>query len=171
MKSLSNVILVGPMGAGKTTIGRLLASELHLEFKDTDKEIEVRSGVDIPWIFDMEGEEGFRNREAAMLEELGRQSRILLATGGGIVLKPENRKVLASAGKVVYLKTSIDEQVRRTAHDKNRPLLDSENPRQVLVDLMNIRHPLYEEVADYIIDTDKHSPKFVATEIVRMLSQ
>lgn len=158
------------MGAGKSTIGRLLAAELRLEFKDTDKEIEERSGVDIPWIFDMEGEEGFRNREAAMLDELSQLDKTLLATGGGIVLKPENRRLLASRGKVVYLKTSIDEQVRRTARDKKRPLLNQDNPREVLTELMDQRHPLYDEIADFSIDTNGRSPKAVAQELARMLT-
>ncbi len=170
MKALSNVFLVGPMGAGKSTIGRLLASDLRLEFKDTDKEIEDRSGVDIPWIFDMEGEPGFRNREAAVLAELSQLDHVLLATGGGIVLKPENRRVLSSNGRVVYLMTSIDEQVRRTSRDKKRPLLQNDNPRQVLTELMDMRHPLYEEIADYTIDTDGRSPKSVAQELARMLT-
>ena len=107
------------MGAGKSTIGRLLAAELGLDFKDTDKEIEDRSGVDIPWIFDKEGEQGFRDRETAMLKALSRQQNILLATGGGIVLREENRRLLSANGRVVYLETSIDEQVRRTSRDKN----------------------------------------------------
>lgn len=170
MKALSNVFLVGPMGAGKSTIGRLLASELRLEFKDTDKEIEDRSGVDIPWIFDMEGEEGFRDREAAMLDELSQLDKILLATGGGVVLKPESRTILASRGRVVYLKASVDEQVRRTSRDTKRPLLSQENPREVLTELMNLRHPFYEEIADYVIDTDNRSPKVVAMELSQLLS-
>lgn len=170
MKALSNVFLVGPMGAGKSTIGRLLAAELLLDFKDTDKEIEDRSGVDIPWIFDMEGEEGFRIREAAILLELSRLDQVLLATGGGIVLKPESRRILASSGRVVYLMTSIDEQVRRTGRDKKRPLLNTDDPRQILTDLMTLRHPLYEEVADYTIDTDGRSPKSVAQELSRLLA-
>ncbi|WP_101758331.1 shikimate kinase AroK [Oceanicoccus sp. KOV_DT_Chl] len=158
------------MGAGKSTIGRLLAADLRLEFKDTDKEIEDRSGVDIPWIFDMEGEEGFRNREAAMLDELSQLDKTLLATGGGIVLMPENRRVLSSRGRVVYLMTSIEEQVRRTARDTKRPLLNSDNPKQVLTDLMTQRHELYQEIADYVIDTDRRSPKSVAQELAEMLS-
>ncbi len=170
MKSSSNVFLVGPMGAGKSTIGRLLAADLRLDFKDTDKEIEDRSGVDIPWIFDMEGEAGFRDREAAMLDELTQLDKTLLATGGGVILKPENRKAMAGRGRVVYLMTSIDEQVRRTARDKKRPLLNTEEPRKVLTDLMSLRHPLYEEIADYVIDTDGRSPKSVAQELTRMLS-
>lgn len=170
MKSSSNVFLVGPMGAGKSTIGRLLAADLRLDFKDTDKEIEDRSGVDIPWIFDMEGEAGFRDREAAMLDELTRLDKVLLATGGGVIINAENRRAMASRGRVVYLVTSIDEQVRRTARDKKRPLLNSEDPRKVLTDLMGVRHPLYEEIADYVIDTDGRSPKSVAQELVRMLT-
>ncbi len=171
MKSSSNVFLVGPMGAGKSTIGRLLAADLRLEFKDTDKEIEDRSGVDIPWIFDCEGEEGFRNRESAMLDELSQLDKTLLATGGGIVIKPENRKMLSSRGRVVYLMTSIDEQVRRTARDKKRPLLNNENPRRVLTSLMAERHPFYQEIADYVIDTDGRSPKSVAQELTRLLTE
>lgn len=159
------------MGAGKSTIGRQLASDLRLDFKDTDKEIEDRSGVDIPWIFDMEGEEGFRQREAAVLADLAKLDHILLATGGGIILKPENRKMLSSHGRVVYLMTSIDEQVRRTSRDKKRPLLQGDNPRQVLTELMELRDPLYREVADYTIDTDGRSPKSVAQELSRLLSR
>lgn len=170
MKALSNIFLVGPMGAGKSTIGRLLATELLLDFKDTDKEIEDRSGVDIPWIFDMEGEVGFRDREATMLAELSQLDQLVLATGGGIVLKPENRRVLTSMGRVVYLMTSIDEQVRRTGRDKKRPLLNGANPRKTLTELMGLRHPLYEEVADYKIDTDGRSPKVVAQELSRILT-
>ena len=170
MKSSSNVFLVGPMGAGKSTIGRLLASDLRLEFKDTDKEIEDRSGVDIPWIFDMEGEAGFRNREATMLAELVKMSQILLATGGGVILKPENRRALANNGRVVYLRASINEQVRRTSRDKKRPLLQNDAPRQVLSDLMAEREPLYLEVADYVVETDRRSPKSVAEELSELLS-
>ena len=169
MKASSNVFLVGPMGAGKSTIGRLLAAELNLEFKDTDKEIEERSGVDIPWIFDMEGEEGFRQREAAVLADLCQLNHVLLATGGGIILKPENRQVLAANGSVVYLMTSIDEQVRRTARDRKRPLLQTEDPRSVLQNLLDVRHSLYLEIADYSIDTDGRSPKSVAQELARLL--
>lgn len=157
------------MGAGKSTIGRLLAADLRLDFKDTDREIEERSGVDIPWIFDMEGEEGFRIRESAMLDELSQLDKTLLATGGGIIASPENRRVLASRGKVVYLMTSIDEQVRRTSRDKKRPLLNQQDPRKVLTELAGIRHPLYEEIADFVIDTDGRSPKSVAQELTAMI--
>lgn len=162
--------MVGPMGAGKSTIGRLLASEMKLDFRDTDREIEERSGVDIPWIFDKEGEAGFRQRETAILDDLSQFDNLLLATGGGIVLKPENRKILASRGRVVYLKTTVDEQVRRTGRDTKRPLLNNDNPRAVLEALMQQRDPLYREIADYIIDTDGRSPREVALELSRQLS-
>lgn len=158
------------MGAGKSTIGRLLASEMKLDFRDTDREIEERSGVDIPWIFDKEGEAGFRQRETAILDDLSQFDNLLLATGGGIVLKPENRKILASRGRVVYLKTTVDEQVRRTGRDTKRPLLNNDNPRAVLEALMQQRDPLYREIADYIIDTDGRSPREVALELSRQLS-
>ena len=170
MSKKNNVYLVGPMGAGKSTIGRLLAAELRLDFKDTDKEIEERSGVDIPWIFDMEGEEGFRKRETVVLEELTSQNDVLLATGGGIVMKDENRRLLTTGGRVVYLYTSIDEQVRRTDKDKNRPLLQTEDPRSVLEALMEKRDPLYREVADIVFDTDRRSPKSVAQELAKLLA-
>lgn len=158
------------MGAGKSTIGRLLATEMKLDFRDTDREIEERSGVDIPWIFDKEGEAGFRQRETAILDDLSQLDDLLLATGGGIVLKPENRKILASRGRVVYLKTTVDEQVRRTGRDTKRPLLNNDNPRAVLEALMQQRDPLYREIADYIIDTDGRSPREVALDLSRQLS-
>ena len=130
MNKKQNVFLVGPMGAGKTTIGRFLAGELKLEFKDADREIEERCGADISWIFDMEGEEGFRRRETEVIEELAQDSGLCIATGGGAVLKAENRTALMAHGIVVYLKTSVDQQVQRTSRDKKRPLLQTGNPRQ-----------------------------------------
>ena len=165
MKSAPNVVLVGPMGAGKTTIGKLLAAELGLEFKDADKEIEERSGVDIPWIFDMEGEEGFRDRESAVLEDLCQERNILLSTGGGAVMRPKNRDVLSAHSCVIYLLTSVDEQVRRTGRDKRRPLLQVGDPRETLEKLMSVRDPLYRDVADIVIETDNRSPKAVAQEL------
>ncbi len=169
MSIASNVFLVGPMGAGKSTIGRLLANHFRLEFKDTDQEIEDLSGVDIQWIFDKEGEEGFRNRETTVLKSLAKQHTILLATGGGIVMREENRHLLVNSGRVVYLQTSIDEQVRRTIRDKKRPLLQTENPREMLSELMAIREPLYQEIADHTSNTDGRNPKAVALELVEMM--
>lgn len=167
--AVSRVFLVGPMGAGKTTIGKLLADDLHLEFIDVDREIEARSGVDIPWIFDREGEAGFRIRESAALGELSVLERVLISTGGGAVLSLDNRKVMSATGTVVYLHTSVDEQVRRTSRDRKRPLLQNDDPGRVLAELMAIREPLYREVADIIVDTDGRSPKTVAQDIAARL--
>ena len=166
----SNIYLVGPMGAGKSTIGRVLAAELHLGFRDSDKVIEERTGADIPWIFDMEGEEGFRDRESAVLEELSKDQKIVIATGGGIILRPQNREIMKSSGYVCYLTASIEQLVERTARDKKRPLLQVENPRQKIIDLVALRDPLYRETADFIINTDRRSPKLVAQEISTLIA-
>jgi len=166
-----NIFLVGPMGAGKTTIGRQLASELGMEFKDTDREIEERSGADIAWIFDVEGEAGFRRRESAVLEELALQDGLVLATGGGCIMAEGNRKVLKTKGVVVYLKTDIHQQVKRTAKDKKRPLLQTEDPVKVLTELNAIRQPLYQEVADITVETDSRHPKSVVQEILAELNK
>jgi shikimate kinase len=169
MPAVNRLYLVGPMGAGKTTIGKLLADELGLEFVDVDREIETRSGVDIPWIFDREGEPGFRVRESAALAELSQLDRVLISTGGGAVLSPENRRVMAATGTVIYLHTSIDEQVRRTGRDRKRPLLQNDDPARVLAELMAIREPLYREIADIVVDTDGRGPKVVAQDIAERL--
>lgn len=153
------------MGAGKTTIGRQLAAQLKLEFKDSDREIEARTGADIPWIFDVEGEEGFRQRETQVLDQLSREQSLLLATGGGIIMRPENRRILGSRGIVVYLKTSVRQQVERTAKDRKRPLLQTEDPQAVLEKLMAVREPLYLEIADVTVMTDDRHPRAVAQEI------
>lgn len=166
---MRNLILIGPMGAGKSTIGRLLAKELRLPFKDSDKEIEQRTGANIPWIFDVEGEQGFRDREQAMIEELCEQDGVVLATGGGAVLRPANRQALRGGGRVVYLHTSVEQQIERTARDRNRPLLRSADPGKVLRDLMAIRDPLYREIADIIIETDERPPRLVVQEILARL--
>jgi shikimate kinase len=157
------------MGAGKTTIGKLLAEELGLEFVDVDREIESRSGVDIPWIFDREGEAGFRIRETAALKELSQLDGVLISTGGGAVISAENRQIMMSTGTVIYLHTSVDEQVRRTSRDRKRPLLQNDDPRRVLSELMAIREPLYREIADVILDTDSRSPKLVAQDLIEQL--
>jgi len=157
------------MGAGKTTIGKYLAQQLKLTFADTDTEIEARTGADIPWIFDMEGEEGFRNREQQVVAEMTEWDNVLLATGGGVVVRPDNRRVLGTRGFVVYLYASVDEQARRTHRDRRRPLLQTDDPKQVLRSLMTERDPLYREIADHIIDTDGCSPRSVAQQLVREL--
>jgi shikimate kinase len=171
MAKADNIFLIGPMGAGKSTIGRLLAAELHLPFCDTDKAIEDRCGADIPWIFDVEGVDGCRAREASMLAELSEDNGLVLATGGGIILLADNRKMLRSRGFVVYLRASVDQQTARTSKDKNRPLLQSGEPREVLEQLMAVRDPLYTEVADMMIDTDARSPKDVAKDIAKKLRE
>ena len=171
MPVLNRVFLVGPMGAGKSTIGKYLARHLGLEFVDTDTEIEERTGADIPWIFDVEGEEGFRDREQQVVEEMTARDNIVLATGGGVVLWPDNRRVLAARGFVIYLYATVDEQVRRTRRDRRRPLLQKGDPEEVLRRLMSIRDPLYREIADHIIETDGCSPRTVAQRLVRELQE
>ncbi len=153
------------MGAGKSTIGRLLSRELRLGFKDSDREIEERTGADIAWIFDVEGEEGFRRREADIIDELTREKKIVLATGGGAVLKPENRDNLQKRGTVVYLDTPVDLQYQRTRHDKKRPLIQLENPRQKLQALFLERDPLYRAIADLVVPTNEGDPKAVVKQI------
>jgi shikimate kinase len=169
--SKSNIFLVGPMGAGKSTIGRVLASELNRQFRDTDRVIEDRTGADIPWIFDMEGEAGFRDRETAVLADLCLEADLVIATGGGIVLRPENRQMMKESGYVCYLTASTDQLVERTSRDKKRPLLQVENPRQKIIDLLAHREPIYRDSADFIINTDKRSPKMVAQEIMRLIEE
>ncbi|KHL71152.1 shikimate kinase I [Pseudomonas flexibilis] len=159
------------MGAGKSTIGRLLAKELRLDFKDSDKEIEVRTGANIPWIFDVEGEQGFRDREQAVLADLCQEQGLVIATGGGAVMRPENRQALRAGGRVIYLHTSVEQQLARTARDRNRPLLRTANPGQVLSDLLAIRDPLYREIADLIIETDERPPRLVVLEILARLKE
>ncbi|TWC41420.1 shikimate kinase [Pseudomonas sp. SJZ079] len=157
------------MGAGKSTIGRLLAKELRLPFKDSDKEIEQRTGADIPWIFDVEGEQGFREREQAVIAALCDLDGMVLATGGGAVMRPENRAALRSGGRVVYLHASVEQQLDRTSRDRNRPLLRAGDPGKVLRDLLAIRDPLYREIADVIVETDERPPRLVVQEILERL--
>lgn len=169
MAEKRNIFLVGPMGAGKSTIGRHLADELHLEFYDSDQEIERRTGADIAWIFDLEGEDGFRLREEAVINDLTDMQGIVLATGGGSVVSKAIRNRLSARGIVVYLQTTIDKQVARTQRDKRRPLLQTDNPEQVLKDLAGERNPLYEEVSDYVVDTDDQSARAVANQIINKI--
>lgn len=157
------------MGAGKSTIGRHLAQMLHLEFHDSDQEIENRTGADIAWVFDVEGEEGFRNRETQVVADLTEKQGIVLATGGGSIQSKEIRNNLSARGIVVYLETTIDKQVARTQRDKRRPLLQVDDPREVLESLAEVRNPLYEEIADVIVKTDEQSAKVVANQIIEQL--
>jgi shikimate kinase len=161
-----NLFLVGPMGAGKSTIGRMLAKELRLPFKDSDKEIEQRTGANIPWIFDVEGEAGFREREHSVIVELSQLEGVVVATGGGAVMREDNRSALRAGGRVIYLHTTVEQQVSRTSRDKNRPLLRTANPAQILRNLMAIRDPLYREIADVIIETDERPPRQVVQEVM-----
>lgn len=166
---MSNLILVGPMGAGKSTIGRLLAKELRVPFKDSDKEIEQRTGADIPWIFDVEGEAGFREREQAVIVELCELDGMVLATGGGAVMRAENRAALRRGGRVVYLHATVEQQIDRTSRDRNRPLLRNADPGKVLRELLAVRDPLYREIADIVVETDDRPPRLVVQEILERL--
>ena len=158
------------MGSGKTAVGRQLARLLDLRFRDSDAEIERRTGVDIPYIFEKEGEAGFRTRERDAIESLTAQPGVVLATGGGAVMLSENRRCLAERGRVVYLRTSVRQQVERTRHGRGRPLLDTADPAARLAQLMAVRAPLYEEIADLIVDTDGRRVAAVAEDIVRRLA-
>ena len=163
--------LVGPMGAGKSTIGRQLARCLKLKFIDSDREIEIRTGVDIPLIFELEGESGFRKRERKVIDELTARQGTILATGGGAVMDKLNRQRLVSRGQVIYLHTSVEQQLRRTAHDRNRPLLQTANPKQKLQELMELRDPLYREIADWVIETDGCRVRDVVQQIAHKIEQ
>ncbi|HVN41694.1 MAG TPA: shikimate kinase AroK [Steroidobacteraceae bacterium] len=164
-----NIFLVGPMGSGKSAIGRQLAGALGREFIDSDSEIERRTGVDIALIFEKEGESGFRVREAEVINLLTERHGIVLATGGGAVLDASNRKHLRSRGTVVYLRTSVDQQLVRTGRSDDRPLLRNGDRRATLVRLMDVRAPLYEELATLTVDTDGRKVKTVVEEIIRRL--
>lgn len=169
MAEKRNVFLIGPMGAGKSTIGRQLAQMLNMDFLDSDAVIEERAGADIDWIFDIEGESGFRKREERVINELTQSQGLVLSTGGGSILSKENRNALSARGIVVYLETSVDKQFERTQRDKKRPLLQTEDPYQVLQNLAKIRNPLYEEIADIKLQTDEQTAKVVATQIIEMM--
>ncbi len=170
MAEKRNIFLIGPMGAGKSTIGRQLAQILGMNFVDSDTEIETRAGADISWIFDIEGEEGFRKREERVLNELTQLQGTVISTGGGAILSKENRKHLSARGIVIYLETTIDKQVERTQRDKKRPLLQGEeDTRTILEDLAKERNPLYEEIADITLTTDEQSAKVMANQIVDLI--
>jgi shikimate kinase len=166
----SRIFLVGPMGSGKSTIGQHLARARHCQFMDSDQEIERRTGVKIALIFDIEGEDGFREREARIIDELTLYEDIVLATGGGAVLRAENRHCLRERGYVVYLKTGVEKLVERTRFDSNRPLLRTADPAATLQHLVATREPLYEEVAHLVVDTGKASVKQVVKRIMSSIA-
>ncbi|MBU0689164.1 MAG: shikimate kinase [Gammaproteobacteria bacterium] len=169
--SSGNIILIGLMGSGKTTVGKLLAKQLHKSFVDCDEEIQRRTGVTIPHIFDVEGEEGFRQRETAALEELVQRHDIILATGGGAPLSPINRDLLKRSGVVVYLKSSVHDLWHRTRHDQNRPLLQTADPRATLQALYEMRDPLYNSIADIVIHTGKQNVQILLSKLQERLAE
>ena len=165
-----SLILVGPMGAGKSTLGRHLSQILSYPFYDSDRVIEEKTGADIPWIFDMEGEAGFRRREHEVIEELTAFDGIVLATGGGVVVTPENRQLLHDRGCVVYLWTPVEVQLARTRNDRNRPLLQTADPQAKLEALFAERDPLYREVAHHVVSTASGNLKKVADDVLACLA-
>ena len=164
--TVPRIFLIGPMGAGKTTIGRRLAQVLDREFLDSDHEIEQRAGASIPLIFELESEAGFRTREKTVIAELTQRPGIVLATGGGAVLDPDNRRCLAGRGFVVYLYASVDEQLQRTRHDTQRPLLQTADPRARLASLLEQRDPLYREIADLVVSSDGQLLRAIVQQIL-----
>lgn len=171
MKKVNNIFLIGPMGAGKTSIGKLLAKELGLVFMDTDHEIEKRTGVDIPWIFDVEGEDGFRRRERDVVKKLVKKNGVILSTGGGTVVDAESRNHLAARGVVVYLHASVSQQYERVYKDTKRPLIATNNPQEALDNLFGERDPLYREIADVVFETDDKSVHRVVKDIIDFLDE
>jgi shikimate kinase len=171
MLSQLNVFLIGPMGSGKSAVGRHLARLLRFSFHDSDADIEARTGVDIAFIFEKEGEPGFRLRERESIERLTRLDGVVLATGGGAVIHADNRRMLAERGTVVYLETSIGQQLERTRHGRHRPLLNDTDPKEKLVELMRHRALLYAEIADITVSTDGRRVQMVAEEIHRELQR
>ena len=167
--STQNIFLIGLMAVGKSTVGRQLAHSLKMPFFDADQEIENRAGAEISWIFDVEGESGFRDREAAVIEELTQQNGIVLATGGGAILRAENRQRLAERGLVIYLDSPIEKLIARTRRDTKRPLLQSGNPAKTLRELQRKRGPLYAEIADHRVVTAQRSPTAVTRKILKIL--
>lgn len=171
MKIPENIYVVGPMGAGKTTVGRQLAKALHKKFLDSDRELEERTGASVSLIFELEGEAGFRKRETRMIEELTERQGVVLATGGGAVLDPANRTRLGSRGFVIYLHAPLELLLDRTVRDRNRPLLQTDDPEARLSSLLAERDPLYRELADMVVETNKRSARHVVKEILRRLGE
>jgi shikimate kinase len=167
MTAARNIFLIGPMGSGKTAVGKQISRLLKFPFIDSDREIETRTGADIPLIFEREGESGFRKREREAIAELTARTGVVLATGGGAVLDAENRRLLAERGWVVYLETSVAQQAERAGRSNHRPLLSGADPRRRLEELMRIREPLYREIADFIATTTRKRVNPVAERIVQ----
>ena len=170
MKKTNNIILIGMMGAGKTTIGKSLANHLNKTFIDSDHEIQKRTGVKIPIIFEIEGEAGFRRRETCMLQELLSIDNIVLATGGGIILSKENRILLRKKGTIVYLRATVNDLWQRTRHDKNRPLLQTEDLQARLTELYEKRDPIYRQIAHIVIESGKQSVHHMVKSLTLQLS-
>ena len=166
-----NIILIGPMGSGKSTIGNIIARRLHREFRDSDHFIEQRTGVDIARIFDVEGEQGFRDRESNALNELLGENDRVIATGGGSILREENRQLLKQKGYIIFLDTSVNQQMHRLRRDKKRPLLQTENPRERLETLLAERRPIYLDLADLAVKTDKRVARRLAADIIDQLPE
>ncbi|HEY4213059.1 MAG TPA: shikimate kinase AroK [Steroidobacteraceae bacterium] len=171
MRGKQSIFLVGPMGSGKSAVGKFLGRLLGMPFYDSDTEIERRTGVDIPFIFDKEGEGGFRQRERETLEVLTAMERIVLATGGGAILLPENRAMLSERGCVIYLETSVAQQADRVKQGRTRPLLANVDTTVKLEQLMSERAVLYREVADFAVPTDGRKVRTVAESVLRILNQ
>lgn len=171
MHRLANLFFIGPTGAGKTTIGKRTARYFGLQFHDLDQTIENHTGADIALIFDIEGETGFRKRESAMLDQLTNKRGIVLATGGGAVLDPENCRCLQARGLVIYLQTSIERQIERLGRDQRRPLLRSANRNEILEKMANQRNPIYERVSDLIIKSDSVSVAVMARKVIGHIEQ
>lgn len=169
MPDCNRIFLVGPMAAGKSTAGKQLAKKLELAFLDSDQEIELRTGSTIPIIFDIEGEDGFRKRESAILDELTQKDGLVLATGGGVVLSAENRRILRERGLVVYLSASIETQLKRTRNNRSRPLLQTDNLRQRLLELAQVRGPLYEEVSSIRVEANNRNSASLVEDIIQKL--
>jgi shikimate kinase len=166
-----NIILIGPMGSGKSTIGNIIARRLHREFQDSDHFIEERTGVDIARIFDVEGEQGFRDRESNAINELLGANGRVIATGGGSILREENRQLLKQKGYIIFLDTSVNQQMHRLRRDKKRPLLQTENPRERLESLLAERRPIYLDLADLAVKTDKRVARRLAADIIDQLPE
>jgi shikimate kinase len=166
----TSLFLIGPMGAGKTSVGRYLARQLNKDFYDTDEEIEKRTGVNLNWVFDLEGMAGYRQREMKAIDELSKLSNIVLSTGGGCVETPEVREFLRQRGTVIYMEVSLETQLARLKRDKKRPLLQGENPQEVLIRLWEEREPFYEEIADFTVITSERSVRDVCNDILAWYS-